>query len=182
VLRNLIFVLSIALATEVAQGQTTWHNMQFGESSDAIRATLQQQSISVTASRDGTLSSSSDYFLAIPGVVQPFPMQLKVHFDSNQRMNAVTLSLDIANMRGDWGVRGSSEVLATFAAEKLTGALSGRYGAPLYRSSPCDAEVTTATFCTITWRGQDQTIELEHSMSANGPRVVVRYQPLANDL
>jgi hypothetical protein len=169
-------------ATAGARAQTTWHNMQFGDSADTIRSTLQQQNISVTASQDGTLKSNSDYSLALPGLLQPLPLLLNVHFDANSRMSAVTLSVDVANMRGDWGVHGSSEVLATFAAEKLMSALSGRYGAPLYRSSACDTQETTALVCRISWRGESQTIELEHSLSANGPRVVVRYQPITNDL
>jgi hypothetical protein len=180
--RKILIVCSLVLMTAEAAAQATWHNMQFGEAPDAVRSTLQQQNISVTASQDGTLKSNSDYFLALPGLLQPFPMLLNVHFDTNIRMSAVTLSLDVANMRGDLGVHGNSEVLATFAAEKLIGALSGRYGAPLYRSGACDTQLTTTSICTVSWRGQEQTIELEHSISANGPHLVVRYQPIATDL
>jgi hypothetical protein len=163
--------------------QTTWHGLEFGQPRDAVRAQLSSQSIASDVSQDGTLKSTGDYLLPIPGLSQPFPMLANFYFDASSKLSTITLLVDIPGMRHDWSALGGDEALATFAAEKLTGALSGKYGAPLYRSSVCDSQLTApAAFCIVSWRGPDQTIELERASTPRGPRIIVRYQPLATDL
>jgi hypothetical protein len=182
-MRRMLLILTFALLTNALYAQNTWGDLRFGQTRDNVRDVLSQQNISVTTSQDGTLRSDSDYSLWLPGLTQALPVVISVHFDTSSHLSDVTLSLDVAGMRGDWGVHADPETLSTFSAEKLTGALSGRYGAPLYRSSVCDSQPTNASpFCIVSWRGENQTVELQRSTSADGPRLLVRYQPLATNL
>jgi hypothetical protein len=182
-MRRLFLISAFVISAATLQAQNTWGSLHFGQSRDSARDTLSQQNITVTTSQDGTLRSDSDHPLSLPGLAQPLPMIISVHFDTSGHLSDVTLSLDVANMRGDWGVHADPETLSTFSAEKLTGALSGRYGAPLYRSSVCDSQPTNASpFCIVSWRAENQTVELQRSTSATGPRLLLRYQPLATDL
>lgn len=182
-MRRFILVFTLALLTASLHAQGTWGGLHFGQTRDSVRDALSQQNISVTTSQDGTLRGDSDYALWLPGLTQALPMIISAHFDTSSHLSDVTLTLDVLNMRGDWGVHADPEALSTFSAEKLTGALSGRYGAPLYRSSVCDSQPTNASpFCIVSWRGENQTVELQRSTSTTGPRLLVRYQPLATNL
>lgn len=165
-----------------ASAQTTWHQLQFGESRADARTQLVAQKIDVSTSSEGTLQSAVDYELALPGLLYTVPMQLNVHFDDQATLADVTLALDLRSMRRYWGTLGPDEALFNFAAEKLMGALSGRYGPPIYNSANCDASLKPGDYCIVSWRGNDQTVELERASTAKGLRLLVRYQPLATDL
>jgi hypothetical protein len=177
-----IIVLTCLIATTSASAQATWRGLHFGESLDEVRTQLTAQNMPVATSQEGALQATSDYDLAIPGLRYAFPMRVTFHFDDSAKLADVTLALDLPGMRRYWAAIGSDEALSTFAAEKLMGALSGRYGTPLYRSTACDADTKTPSFCIVSWHATEQTVELERGTSARGMRLLVRYQPLATDL
>jgi hypothetical protein len=178
-----ILVFSCIAAATTASAQTTWKGLHFGESREDVRAQLTAQSFTVEATQDGSLQSTADYELAVPGLRHTFPMIASFQFDDNLALADITLSLDLAGMRRYWATVGPEDALMNFAAEKLTGALSGRYGAPIYRSTACDAELKqNPGFCIVSWRGSEQTVEMERAASAKGLRLLIRYQPLATDL
>ena len=182
-MRRAVFVVLACIAsTAGASAQNTWKGLHFGESRDDVRNQLAAQSITVETAQDGTLQATKNYELTIPGLRYPFPMLASFHFDDASDLADVTLALDLPAMRLYWAAIGPEDALANFAAEKLTGALSGRYGTPLYRSTACDAETKQPAFCIVSWPGSGQTIELERGTSPKGLRLLVRYQPLANDL
>ena len=178
----LLLVLSLATATTAASAQTTWQGLHFGESRDDVHTQLTAQNLPVGTSQDGSLQSNTDYELPLPGLRHTFPMLVNFHFDDNATLADITLSLDLSGMRRYWAAVGSDEALSSFAAEHLTTALSGRYGAPLYRSTTCDAEPKQGSSCVVSWHGTDQTVELEHLSTPNGPRLLIHYQPLATAL
>ena len=179
---RLALILCLA-ATASASAQTTWHNLHFGQSRDAVTAELTNQNMPSTSSDDGTLQVSTDFEELLPGLRYPLPLIVTVHFNANSALSDVTLALDLPAARHYWSSIGSDEALFNFAAEHFTGALSGRYGAPLFSSNSCDGEPKQAsTFCIISWRGAEQTVEMERSVTAKGPRLLIRYQPLAGDL
>ncbi len=175
-----LFVLALSLP---ASAQLTWKNLHFGQSRDDVRTQLRASGMEVETSQENSLQSTADYELALPGLARTLPMHAGFHFNDANGLADVTLWLDLAGMRRYWAALGPEEALYNFAAEKLTVALSGRYGPPLYRSPDCDkAPQAPTAFCTLGWRGPDQLIEMERSPAARGPRLVIRYQPLAADL
>jgi len=181
--RSLLLALTLTLATSAASAQNTWHGLHFGESRDDVRAQLTAQNMPSTSSQDGTLQANADYDLLLPGLRYPFPTIVSVHFDDRAALADITLSLDLPGMRRDWAALGSDDALLHFAAEHFTAALSGRYGAPLYSSNSCNIEPKQpSSFCIVSWRGTDQTIELENALTPRGSRLLIRYQPLATDL
>jgi hypothetical protein len=181
--RLLPLVLCLTAATATASAQATWHSLHFGESHDAVSAQLTNQNMPSTTTQDGTLQLNTDFEEFLPGLRYAIPMIVSVHFDSNSALTDVTLSLDVPSMHHYWTSIGSDDALLHFAAEHFTSAISGRYGAPLYTSNACDIEPKQpSTFCIISWRSTDQTIELERSVTSKGPRLLIRYQPLATDL
>jgi hypothetical protein len=178
-----LFLTLILAATTTAAAQSTWHGVHFGESRDDVRTQLTAQNLPVEASQEGTLQSNTDYELPIPGLRHTFPMFVSFHFDDNNALADVSLTLDVPGMHRYWAIIGSDESLFNFAEEHLIGALSGLYGTPLYRSSACDAEPKQpAPVCIYSWRGSDQTVQLERLTTPRGQRLVIRYQPLATDL
>jgi len=180
--RLLPLALCLAAATS-ASAQTTWQNLHFGESHDAVTAQLANQNMPSTTSQDGTVQATADYELRLPGLRYPLPVIVTAHFDTNNALADVTLTLDPVSARHYWPNIGSDDALLHFAAEHFTAALSGRYGAPLFASNSCDADPKQPSpFCIVSWHGTDQTIELERSVTPRGPRLLIRYQPLAGDL
>ncbi len=180
--RSLLIVVAFTAAATGATAQTTWKGLHFGELREDVRRQLAAQNIAVATSQEGSLQTISDYDLSVPGLRYPFPMLVSFHFDDASNLADVTLSVDLPGMRRYWAAIGPEEALANFAAEKLTGALSGRYGTPLYRSTACDAETKLPSYCIVSWHGAEQTIELERGTNAKGLRLLIRYQPLATDL
>ena len=182
-MRLLTLILCLATTTTAASAQTTWHNLRFGQSRDDVTNQLTNQNMPSTSTQDGNLQANSDYDLYLPGLRSPFPMIVTVHFDDHAALTDVTLSLDLTSARRSWPSIASEESLLHFAAEHFTAALSGRYGAPLSASNSCDADSKQASaFCIVSWRTADQTIELERAVTSKGPRLLIRYQPLAADL
>jgi hypothetical protein len=185
-MRLLPLVLSLAAATATASAQTTWHNLHFGESRDDVTNQLTNQNMPSTSTQDGNLQANSDYDLYLPGLRYPLPMIVTVHFDDHAALTDITLALNLTSARRSLPSTpstSSDDALLHFAAEHFTAALSGRYGPPLYSSNSCDTEAKQAsTFCIVSWRTADQTIELERTITLKGPRLLIRYQPLATDL
>ncbi len=180
---RLALLIAIAAASTAASAQTTWHNVHFGESRDDVRSQITAQNMPLSTSQDGTLQANSDYELALPGLRYTFPMLVSFHFDKAAALTDVTLALDLSGMKHNWATIGTDEALINFAAEHLTGALSSIYGTPLYRSTACDTDAKQASaFCILSWRGNNQTVEIEHSNTSHGQRLLIRYQPLASDL
>jgi hypothetical protein len=177
----LLFLCSLAI-TASASAQNTWQNLHFGEPTDSVRSQLATQNIAVATSPEGTLQSTADYQLPIPGLSNTFPMQVNVHFDTQSNLSDVTLALDLLGMRRYWGTVGPDEAIYNFASEKLMGALSGRYGAPIYSSNDCSEPLKPGSYCIVSWHGTDQTIELERALSSRGLRLLIRYQPLVTAL
>jgi hypothetical protein len=175
--------LLLALATAAASAQTTWHNVHFGESRDVVRAQITAQNVPLSTAQDGSLQSNTDYELALPGLRHTFPMLVAFHFDDAATLTDITLTLDLPGMKRYWSTLGPDEALLNFAAEHLTAALSSIYGTPLFHSAACDADPKQPSpFCMLSWRGNNQTVEIERSTTPHGPRLLIRYQPLATDL
>lgn len=180
---SLLLALYLTAATTAASAQATWHGLHFGDSRDNVRDHLTAQNLPVEASQEGTLQSNADYELSIPSLRHTLPMQLSFHFDDNNALADITLALDLPGMKRYWAAIGSDEALFNFAEEHLIGALSGLYGAPLYRSRACDAEPKQPSpVCILSWHGDQQTIQMERQLTPHGQRLVIRYQPLATDL
>ena len=182
-MRLIPLALFLAAATAAASAQTTWHNLQFGQSRDAVTAQLNNQNMPSSVSQDGSVQANADYELLLPGLRYPLPVIVTAHFDANANLADVTLTLDIPSARRYWPAITSDDAMFHFAAEHFTAALSGRYGAPLFSSNACDpAAKESPTFCLVSWGHPNQTIELERSVTSKGPRLLIRYQPLASDL
>jgi hypothetical protein len=174
-----LFILACTLALP-ASAQLTWKNLHFGQSRDEARAQLTTQNIAVQNTPDGSLQSTADYELPIPPLQHTFPMVASFHFDDAGQLAEVTLALDVPAMRRYWGTLGTDDALFTFAEEKLITALTGRYGTALYRTPTCDSDPKQS--CTSLWRGPDQSIVLDRLTTPRGPRLIIRYQPLATDI
>jgi hypothetical protein len=169
----------LAFCTSLCSAQTTWKGLHFGEQRQDVRTDLHAQGLDVELSQENSLQSTADYELALPGLLHTLPMRANFHFDDHDQLADINLVLDVAGMRRYWAVLGPDEALMNFAEEKLLEALSGRYGAPLYRSPDCEK---AAAACMVYWRGQDQVVEMERGPGAHGSRLMVRYQPLATEL
>ncbi len=174
-------VLLLCLSAATASAQQTWGSVHFGQSRDSVQAQLNNQNLPVESAPDGALQTNSDYPLPLPGLPYPIPMMANFHFDINTKLDTVVLSLDVAAMRHDWSSLGSDEALYTFAANKLSFALAGQYGAPIFSSSTCNvATEDLTTPCTIQWHGTNQVIQLESIPT--GRHLRIRYLPLAGAL
>lgn len=179
--------IALALPCSLAQTQEpapTWHGLRFGETRDQVRADLTAQNIPVETSQEGSLQSTTDYDLFLPGLRYTLPLLSSYHFADAGGLMDVTLRLDLTAMRHNWAsLLGPDEAMLRFASDHLAGALAGRYGAPLYHSPGCDpGNKEPAASCIIFWNGPDQSIELERYASHQGPQLMVRYQMLAADL
>jgi hypothetical protein len=181
--RLLPLTLLLALATATASAQGTWRGLHFGESRDSVNAQFTNLNMPSTTSQDGSVQVNADYELPLPGLRYPFPMIVTAHFDDHGGLSDVTLALDLSSAHHYWANIGSDEALLNFAAQHFTSAISGRYGAPLFTSNACDAEPKQPpTFCIVSWSSPSQTIEIERAITARGPHLLIRYQPLASDL
>ena len=172
---TLTLLLSAALG---AHAQTTWQDLHFGDTRDHVRSQLGTRDIPTEISQEGSLQSTSDYDLFLPGLPHTLPMLTSYHFTPAGTLMDITLTLDLSAMRRQWSEAPATDDLADFAAQHLGGALAGRYGAPLYRSPSCDAAAKGPSSCVVFWNGPGQSIALEH----RGPLVFVRYQMLVTDL
>jgi hypothetical protein len=174
-------ILLLCLAAATASAQTTWANLHFGQSRDAVQSQLTNQSLAIESIPDGSLQTNSDYPIALPGLLYPIPMMVTFHFDAGSRLDSVALSLDLPAMRHDWASLGSDEALYNFAADKLALALAGQYGAPILTSPACNVAAETPTpACTTQWHGNAQVIQLENI--PGGRHLHIRYLPLAASL
>ncbi|MDE1155594.1 MAG: hypothetical protein PW735_07660 [Acidobacteriaceae bacterium] len=188
----LVLLAALVLASVPAclaqQGApSTWHGLTFGDSIDSVRTTLNNQQIPTELSQNGSLQSTQDYALFLPGLPSTLPMLSSYHFTPNGGLMDVTLALDLPALRRSWpDATGSDDSLAAFAGERLAGALAGRYGAPLYRSAGCEttspATGPSTPECIVFWSGPQQTVVLERRHTAHGEHLIVRYQMLATDL
>lgn len=178
---RLALLLSLCLAATSASAQTLWSGLHFGQSRDAVQAQLTNQNLPVGSTAGGSLQTNSDYPLPLPGLANPIPMVVTFHFDANSNLADISLSLDLPAMRHDWASIGADDALYSFAADKLSLALSGNYGAPTFSSPACNvaAELLTSP-CTIQWRTSGQVIQLERV--PNGRHLRVEYLPLATAL
>jgi hypothetical protein len=178
-----LLLLACTLTAAAAPAQTTWHNLHFGQSRDEVRAQLSTQNLSLQTTPDNSLQTAADYDLNLPGLQHPLSMIATFHFSDAGTLADVTLAVDLPAVRRYWAPLGSDDVIVSFVSEKLAIALSGIYGTAIYRSPSCDVSPTPApAFCTSVWHAQDQTIELDRPISPRGPRLLIRYQPLATDL
>ena len=177
-MRTIFLASALLLATSATQAQATWHNLQFGDTRDNIRAKLNAEGIPTEVSQEGTLQATGDYDIFLPGLSHTLPLLTSYHFTPAGTLMDVTLTLDLPAMRRLWSDAPVADDLADFAAQHLGGALAGRYGAPLYRSPSCDTPGKEPSTCVVFWNGPEQSIALEH----RGPLVFVRYQMLATDL
>jgi hypothetical protein len=173
-------ILLLCLATATASAQQTWGGVHFGQSRDAVQAQLNNQNLPVESAPSDALQTNSDYPLPLPGLLYPIPMMANFHFDTNSKLDAVVLSLDLPAMRHDWASIGSDEALYNFAADKLSFALAGQYGAPIFTSPTCSVATETPTPCTIQWHGTNQVIQLESIPT--GRHLRIRYLPIATAL
>jgi hypothetical protein len=173
-------ILLLCLSTASASAQQTWGSVHFGQSRDAVQAQLNNQNLPVESAPSDALQTNSDYPLPLPGLLYPIPMMANFHFDANSKLDTVVLSLDLPAMRHDWASIGSDEALYNFAADKLSFALAGQYGAPIFTSPTCNVATETPTPCTIQWHGTNQVIQLESIPT--GRHLRIRYLPLASAL
>lgn len=175
-------LLCIALCTVAAHAQATWKGLHFGQSREQVRAELAAQNIATETSQEGSLQTTADYDLFLPSLAHTLPFHVSFHFTDAGGLMDVSLTLDLLGMRRYWSILGPDEAMIHFAGEHLAGALSGRYGAPLYHTPSCEPDAKQNSICIVSWRGAEQTVELERLPSPRGPRLVVRYQMLATDL
>ena len=178
------YLLLVLVLATTASAQTTWHNLRFGQSRDEVRSALAAQSFAVETSAEGSLQSVSDYQLLLPGMRYALPLRADFHFTDAGGLMNVVLSLDIGGMRQNFSHLGSEEALMLFASERLTRALTDKYGVPLDSQSDCTADAPTLArrpvACTINWRDPAQSIEL--NWVTRIPRLFIRYQMLSPDL
>ena len=178
---RLALLLSLCLAAASASAQTLWSGLHFGQSRDAVQAQLTNQNLPIESIASGSLQTNNDYPLPLPGLQYPIPMMVTFHFDTNSNLADISLSVDLPAMRHDWASIGTDDALYSFAADKLSLALSGNYGAPTFSSPACNiaAELLT-TPCTTQWRTSGQVIQLERV--PNGRHLRIDYLPLATAL
>jgi len=178
---RLALLLSLCLAATSVSAQTLWSGLHFGQSHDAVQAQLTNQNLPVESTANGSLQTNNDYQLPLPGLQYPIPMMVTFHFDTNSNLADISLSVDLPAMRHDWASVGTDDALYSFAADKLSLALAGNYGAPTFNSPACSvaSELLTAP-CTIQWRTSGQVIQLERV--PNGHHLRIEYLPLATAL
>ena len=175
---RLALLLSLCLAVTSASAQTLWSGLHFGQSRDAVQAQLTNQNLPIESTANGSLQTNSDYPLPLPGLQYPIPMMVTFHFDTNSHLVDIALSLDLPAMRHDWAAVGTDEALYNFAADKLSFALAGNYGAPTFSSPACNvASELLTTPCTIQWRTSNQVIQLERIPT--GRHLRIEYLPPA---
>lgn len=175
---RLTLLLLLCFAATSASAQTLWRDLHFGQSRDGVQAQLTNQNLPVETTADGSLQTNNDYQLPLPGLAYPIPMMVTFHFDTNAHLVDIALSLDLPAMRHDWASIGTDEALYNFAADKLSFALAGNYGAPTLTSPACNvaSELLTAP-CTIQWRTSTQVIQLERIPT--GRHLRIEYLPFA---
>jgi hypothetical protein len=171
---TLLLALCIAATSASAQ---TWNTLNFGQSRDSVQSQLTNQNIPVESTPDGSLQTNSDYPVTVPGLAYPLPMMVTMHFDAASHLAGISLALDLPAMRHDWPSLGSDEALYNFAADKLSLALAGNYGAPIFTTPSCTAE---AAPCTLEWRNTLQVIQLERIPT--GRHLYITYLPFAPTL
>jgi hypothetical protein len=175
-------LLALTLATSV-RAQSTWKNLHFGQTRDDVRAALAAQSIAVETSQEGSLQSTSDYQLMLPGLRRALPLRTDFRFTDAGGLMNITLYLDIPSMKQDYTEFRTDEALLAFASDKLTRALTDIYAAPLSTTSECETDLNTATKpigCTINWHGTGQSIAIDWLTRPS--HLYIRYQMLAPDL
>lgn len=170
------------LAISTASAQTTWKNLHFGDTRDAVRSALAAQNFPVETSQEGALQSVSDYDILLPGMRNTLPLRADFHFTDAGGLMDVTLSLDFPAMRRVYPNLGSDDHMLVFAADKFNRALTDKYGTPLFKRPECDADLTKTpnALCTINWRDPAQSIEL--NWLTHTPHLFIRYQMLSPDL
>ena len=164
--------------------QTTWKGLQFGQPRAAARAQLESQSIAAENTLEGALQSTSDYDLYLPGFTRALPLKVDLRF-VDDHLTDVNLSLDVAAMRHNFPELGDEASLLTFAATRLTGVLTAKYGTPIARDASCDTVAAslvkhTAPACVTLWRGEHQAIGL--NWFDHTGRLSIRYEMLTTDL
>ncbi len=176
-------LLALALATS-ACAQTTWKNLHFGQNPDQVRAALAAQGIPVATSQEGSLQSTSDYQLLLPGLRRSLPVRADFRFTDAGGLMDVTLYLDLAAMRENYTELRTDESLLNFASDKLTRALTDIYAAPVSTTSECDTDPAALAAkpigCTIDWHGTGQSISIDWLTRPS--HLYIRYQMLAPDL
>lgn len=183
-MRTLTAVLVLALSFTAA-AQTTWHNVHFGETRDQVRSELQAQGFPVEQSQDGSLQSTSDYNILLPGTHATIPLRADFHFTDAGALTDVTLTLDLPGMRQTYpNFAGDLERLQ-FAYEHFNRALTDKYGVPLSISPDCTADGAVLAkiaypTCAVNFRDAAQSIEL--GWGHRPGRLYIRYQMLASDL
>lgn len=183
-MRLLTAALSLALAASAA-AQTTWHNVHFGETRDQVRSELEAQGFPVETSQEGSLQSTSDYNILLPGMRNTLPLRADFHFTDAGALMAVTLSLDLPAMRRVYPSLGGDDALLAFAYDRFNRALTDKYGMPLFTRPECTADASTlakipSPVCSVNFRDPTQSVEL--SWLQRPYRLFIRYQVLASDL
>lgn len=180
----LLVAFSLGAIPMAASAQTTWHGLQFGQSRDEVRQALNGEGIPVEASNDGSLESTSDYQLLLPGMQNPFPLAARFHFTNAGGLMNVVLRLDVTAMRQNFSHVGSDDAMMLFAARQLTRALTDKYGQALEAASDCSAEDAKLSQrearCEINWSTPYESIELD--WNTHLPHLSIRYQMLSPDL
>lgn len=178
-------ILLAALATAAtAHAQTTWRGLRFGDTREAVRSQLSAQNIEVVASQEGSLQSTSDYQLVLPGLTRALPFRLDFRFTDAGGLMDVTLWLDLTAMRQNYSEYRTDDAMLAFASERLSRALNDIYNAPMTESSGCDADAAAfakgPVECDAHWHAHGQSVALIwHSRPAT---MFIRYQMLPADL
>lgn len=182
-MKVLTTLFALVLATS-APAQSTWKSLHFGQTRDDVRSSLATQGITVETSQEGSLQSTADYLLLLPGLHRALPLRTEFRFTDGGGLMNVTLYLDIPSMKQDYTEFRSDEALLAFASDKLTRALTDIYAAPVSTTSECETDLTTATTkpvgCTINWHGTGQSIAIDWLTRPS--HLYIRYQMLAPDL
>jgi hypothetical protein len=181
--KALTILVALTLAA-TAPAQSTWKNLHFGQSRDDVRTALTAQDIAVETSQEGSLESTSDYQLFVPGLRHTLPLHAQFRFTDAGGLMDITLNLDLPAMRQTYTEFRTDETLLTFASDRLTRALTNIYAAPVSTTSECDADPSTfankPTGCTIDWHGTAQSIAIE--WFTHPAHLYIRYQMLSPDL
>ena len=174
---RLPLALLLATLTTTASAQT-WAGAALGQSRDSLQTQFNNANLQVSLPpRRRPPKPTPPSPSLSPAFSTPFPMMATFHFDTNSRLAETSLSLDLPAMRHDYAALGSDESLFAFAADKLAFVFSGEYGAPVFATTSCNAETTTAP-CTIEWRiNPAQVVQLERIPA--GHHLRIHYLPTA---